>query len=45
MSFVGSPSTAIRSASMPGFTWPMSMWSTRPAIDVADFSASTGVMP
>ena len=45
MSLVGSPSTAIRSANMPGFTWPSSRWSTRPAMEVADFRASTGVMP
>src|SRR5450759_5637860 len=43
MSWVGSPSTAIRSANMPGLTWPISMWSTRPAIDVADFRASTAL--
>src|SRR5690349_21084175 len=39
MSVAGSLSTAIRSASSPAFTSPISMRSTRPAIDVADFSA------
>ena len=33
MSFEGSPSTAIRSASIPGFTCPIGMCSTPPATD------------
>jgi len=47
MSAVGSPSTAITSASSPGATRSirLSIWKTRASTDVAERSASTGFIP